>query len=119
MDLGWFELALNVRNLERALAFYDNLGFRRVAGSLENRAIVIQSGDCRIALYEGHISENLINLRGGDLRMIAASLADRGLPFEKGPFVGDDGSAAALLRDPDGNAIYFVTHPGEKKQGPS
>ena len=39
----------------------------------------------------------------------------KGLTFEKGPLLERDKSAAAILRDPDGNAIFFNTAPGETK----
>jgi catechol 2,3-dioxygenase-like lactoylglutathione lyase family enzyme len=113
MNLGRFELALNVADLKASLIFYRRLGFNQIDGSEESGASAIQSGNCRIALYEGYIAENLINFRGGDIPAIAERARTEGLTFEKEPFSGPDGSMGALIHDPDGNAIYFVSHPDE------
>lgn len=113
MNLGRFELALNVADLTASLNFYQKLGFHQIDGSEESGAVVIQSGECRIALYAGHIAENLINFRGGNIPAIAEKARTEGLTFEKEPFFGADGGMGALIRDPDGNAVYFVSHPNE------
>lgn len=113
MQLGRFELALNVADLNASLTFYSRLGFTQIDGSEHSGVAVIRSGNCRIALYQGHIAENLINFRGGDISAIDQQARAEGLTFEKKPFSAPDGSMGALLRDPDGNAIYFVSHPGE------
>ena len=116
INLGRFELCLQVADIERSLGFHTKLGFHPVAGGAEHGVIVIRSGDCRIGLYQGHIAENLLNFRGGNIAEIARQAEASGLEFEKPPSVGGDGSTGALLRDPDGNAVYFVSHPEE--QGP-
>jgi len=113
MNLGHFELALNVADLNASLAFYRGLGFSQIEGSEESGVAVIESANCRIVLYRGYIAENLINFRGGDIPVIAERARTAGLIFEKEPFSGLDGSMGALLRDPDVNAIYFVSHPNE------
>lgn len=113
MELGRFELSLNVADLDASLDFYLKLGFSKVAGSKASGNVVVESGNCRIALYRGYIAENLINFRGAEIPAIAEKVRSQGLSFEKEPFSGSDGSMGALMRDPDGNAIYFVSHPGE------
>jgi ATP-dependent Clp protease ATP-binding subunit ClpC len=59
--LGSFQLALNVAHLAASFAFYSKLGFVAVAGEQTDRAIVMQNGLCRIALYQGYIAENRLN----------------------------------------------------------
>jgi catechol 2,3-dioxygenase-like lactoylglutathione lyase family enzyme len=113
MNLGRFELALNVADLNASLTFYRKLSFNQIEGSEESGVAVIQSGNCRIALYKGYIAENLINFRGGNILAIAERARTEGLTFEKEPFSGPDGSMGALIRDLDGNAVYFVSHPDE------
>ncbi len=115
LDLGWFELCLSVADIRRSLGFYEKLGFRRVAGNLDEGHVVIQQGDCRLALYQGYLDGNLLNFRGGDVFAIADALKRRGLAFKRDAFAESDGSAGALLEDPDGNEIYFVFHPGETR----
>ena len=60
MNLGRFELCLQVADIERSLGFYTKLGFHPVAGGAEHRVVVIRSGDYRIGLHQGHIAENLL-----------------------------------------------------------
>lgn len=113
MKLGRFELCLKAANLDASVSFYLKLGFTQVGGNRSIGVIVLESGNCRIGLYEGHIAENLLNFRGGDIPALAERVRAEGLAFEKEPFAGPDGSMAALLRDPGGNAVYFVSHSDE------
>jgi catechol 2,3-dioxygenase-like lactoylglutathione lyase family enzyme len=95
MNLGRFELCLQVADIERSLGFYTKLGFHPVASGAEHGVVVIRSGDCRIGLRQGHIAENLLNFRGGNMAEIAREAKASGLEFEKPPFVG--GMAAWVL----------------------
>lgn len=113
MNLGRFELCLQVSDISLSLDFYTKLDFHLIDGSVEEGVVVIRNGDCRIGLYQGHITENLLNFRGGDIAEIGRQAETLGLKFEKPPFSASDGSMGALLRDPDGNAVYLVSHPGE------
>src|SRR5690606_14008059 len=79
LDLGWFEMCLNVADLSRSIEFYRKLGFRTVSENRGAGFAVIVNGDARLALYEGHIDGNLLNFRGGDVFAIAAELKRRGL----------------------------------------
>ena len=113
MNLGRFELCLQVADINSSLNFYTKLGFHAIDGSVEHGVVVIRNGDCRIGLSQGHIAENLLNFRGGDIAEIGRQAETLGLTFEKPPFTAIDGSMGALLRDPDGNAVYLVSHPDE------
>src|SRR5512140_999199 len=53
LNLGWFEVSLDVKDIKRSLAFYQALGFQIVDGSIEKRNVTLQKADCRIALYQG------------------------------------------------------------------
>lgn len=113
MELGRFELCLQVADVRRSLDFYSKLGFQAVGGDLDQGVIVVENGDCRLGLYQQYIAENLLSFRGGDIEEIARTAHGHRLEFEKQPFTASDGTTAALLRDPDGNAIYLIAHPGE------
>jgi hypothetical protein len=65
-------------------------------------------------LYAGHIDSNLLNFRGGDVFAIAAELKKRGLEFSQDAYREADGSMGAIMKDPDGNVIYFNTFPEEQ-----
>jgi catechol 2,3-dioxygenase-like lactoylglutathione lyase family enzyme len=114
MFLGNFELCLNVKDLRIALEFYETLGFKRVGGNVADGWAIIEASNCRVGLYEGHIDSNLINFRGGDVFALASELKRRGLEFSQDAYREPDGSAGAILSDPDGNVIYFNTFPEEQ-----
>jgi len=115
MDLGWCDVCLNCKDVSASRDFYAMLGFRVVEGKIEEGWQVMTNDDLRLGLYHGHIPEAMLNFRGGDVFAIAEALQAKGLTFEKGPLLERDKSAAAILRDPDGNAIFFNTAPGETK----
>ncbi|UCE28306.1 MAG: hypothetical protein JSW52_06065 [Candidatus Coatesbacteria bacterium] len=112
--MGRFEYCLNVKDVRKSLDFYRKLGFKQTGGNLNENWVTIKHGDCTLSLYQGHIDENLLNFRGGDVYAVATYLKSQGLELVKDAFTEDDGSAAAEIRDPDGNIIYFNTFPGEE-----
>jgi catechol 2,3-dioxygenase-like lactoylglutathione lyase family enzyme len=120
MELGWFEVSLDVKDIERSLAFYRTLGFEIVDRAGEGRVATVQKGDCRIGLYQGFLdpAETQLVFWQGDVEAIAGALESRGLTFERGPAQGDGGGTGAILRDPDGHPIYFVNMPGVTREGP-
>ena len=112
-DLGWFELCLNVAELAASVDFYERLGLELVGGAPDEGWAVLQQGNLRLALYEGHIERNLLNFRGAEVFALTETLEARGLRLSRPAEHESDGSAAAELIDPDGNVIYLNTHPGE------
>lgn len=115
LDIGWFELCLNVSSLATSLEFYKKLGFHSIAEYLEDRFAIVSNGDLRIGLFEGHIKTNMLNFRGADVFKVAVELDRRGFALKQNAHYESDGSASAELIDPDGNVIYFNTFPGETK----
>jgi len=111
--LGHFELALKVADVSVSLAFYLKLGFHLAEGNSKDGVVVVQNGVCRIALYQGRLAENSLNFRGEDVSVITEQLQASGVEFTKPPFTDAKGGTAALLHDPDGNAIYLGSDPGE------
>ena len=67
-------------------------------------------------LFQGHIDENLINFRGGDIEAIAEELTARGIELTMPVRRHPDGSWNAEVRDPDGNSIFFTTFPEERER---
>jgi catechol 2,3-dioxygenase-like lactoylglutathione lyase family enzyme len=118
MDLGWYEFSLDVKDVERSCDFYGKLGFELVGSAFEHGVATVQRGNCRIGLYQGRAPETTLMFWQGDVEAIAADLTAKGLRFERGPAVDDKG-VGALLRDPDGLAIYFVNIRGKTRNGPA
>jgi len=121
MELGWFELSLDVKDIARTRDFYRKLGFDVAGTAAEGRVVVMQKADCRICLYEGVLdpAETQLIFWQGDVEAIARDLESKGLRFEKAPSRGDGGGVGALLRDPDGRPIYFINVPGVARLGSS
>lgn len=117
MDLGDFEIGFGVQDIGRSIDFYQKLGFELVEGSIKERAVTLQNRDCRIALYQGHgVDPVFLNFREGDVLGIARELEGRGVAFDKPAFTVADGGAGALVKDPDGNVVYFCSHPGATRR---
>jgi len=116
MDLGEHYPCLNVRNLQRSIEFYQKLDFKIVEDHRSENWAVLQHNNMALCLYEGHIENNLINFRGGDIEAIHKEAAARGIPFSKPAKKHEDGSWNAEVIDPDGNVIFFNTYPEEREQ---
>jgi catechol 2,3-dioxygenase-like lactoylglutathione lyase family enzyme len=122
INMGKFFLCLNVRDVKRSLAFYRKLGLTQVGGVVEEGWAMLGYHNLCLGLYQGHIEQNLLNFRGGDVFAIAAELKARGFKFKKeAEREADaareaDGSDGAWLEDPDGNLIYFNTHADEREE---
>jgi catechol 2,3-dioxygenase-like lactoylglutathione lyase family enzyme len=119
MEFGWFEVSLDVKDIDRTRDFYETLGFDVVGQAAEGRVVTLQKADCRICLYQGVLDppETQLIFWQGDVEAIAKDLTSKGVCFEKQPSTGDGDGIGALLRDPDGRPIYFVNVPGVTRQG--
>ena len=115
INLGRFELCLNVKDINQSIDFYKKLGFEIVARDSASIWATVKYGNTMVALYRGCISKNILNFRGSDVFAVANALKESGLKFKRGPEIEEDGSAGAVIEDPDGNVIYFNTHPDEKE----
>jgi len=113
-DLGTCTVCFNVRDVRRSSEFYAKLGFRVTAGDLAENWLVMEHGNLRLGLFQGHIESNLLNFRGGDVFAIARQLEAQGLKLRTPAQVEPDSSAGATIADPDGNLIYFNTAPDEQ-----
>jgi len=112
MDLGWFETSLDVKDIAASVAFYEKLGFQHVEGALELKTVTLNRGDCRLALFQGHLDppQTQLIFWQGDVETIARDLAGKGLSFARGPSKSKDGESA-LLMDPDGHPLFFINMP--------
>ena len=116
MDLGENFPCLNVRDLTRSVEFYLKLDFKLIEDQRSKGWCVLQHNNMALCLFQGHLTENLINFRGGDIDAIYKEATARGLEFERPALLHSDGSWNASMRDPDGNCIFFNTFPDERKE---
>jgi len=113
MKLGKCQVCLKVKDLATSMKFYGQLGFTRIGGKPEHGWCLMHHGDCVIGLYVKDLPRNLLTFRGGDVFGIEKDLKAIGISFRRPAHYGPDGSAAAMLEDPDGNLIFLNTAPGE------
>jgi len=116
MNIGYIELCLNVKDLQKSLDFYHKLGFEDVSVFLKEKWAILQYSENILGLFEGHIQENCLNFRGGNVKKLIEEFDHLGIPFESVPVLNDDGSGSAFLRDPDGNLLFFDTAPEELEE---
>ena len=116
MDLGEYHPCLNVQDLTRSIDFYQKLDFTIIGDHRSENWAVLRHSNMILCLFQGHIDENLINFRGGDVEAIYSEAASRGLKFTEPAHLEPDGSSSAEIRDPDGNVVYFNTFPVEREQ---
>ncbi len=114
MDLGRFELDLEVKDLDKSLDFYQKLGFVISGGDKARGWVMLEHGNLILGLFCGHLPGNVLNFRGGNILALAEELKRRGIKLSDDARVEPDGSAGAWLTDPDGNLIYLNSFPGEK-----
>ena len=109
MDLGYFEISLDVKDIGRSQAFYESLGFELIDGAAEIRTVTLQKGDCRLGLYQGHLDPARTQLIfwQGDVAAITREVEAAGIGFFREPR-SDEGGTAFMLLDPDGHPVFVI-----------
>ena len=122
VQLGNFSVSLAVKDLKASRAFYEKLGFRRVAGDASKGWLVLRNGDARIGLFQGIIPRNSLTFNPGwdgsgqplarfqDVREIQEALRAQGLVPAPAADPSSSGPAFFMLVDPDGNPILVDQH---------
>ncbi|HTP77339.1 MAG TPA: VOC family protein [Rhizomicrobium sp.] len=111
MELGWFEVALNVSDLARSRAFYEAVGFEAHGDSAENGVAALYKDDCSVTLYQGHLDPARPQLIfwQGDVRAIARAFEAANIEFFRPLKTDAEGGGAFMLRDPDGHPVFFIS----------
>lgn len=121
MELGAFSVSLTVRDLQKSIAFYEDLGFSKFGGSEDYGYAIMKYGEHLIGLFQGMFERNMLTFNPGwdqsagevspftDVREIKAHLAAKGheITQEQG---GAEGPASFVVTDPDGNPILIDQH---------
>jgi lactoylglutathione lyase len=128
VDLGNFSTSLAVKDIRASVAFYEKLGFTKVAGDLEQKWIVLKSGTTKIGLFQGMFPRNTLTFNPGwnsekealkefqDVREIQRVLKARGITFQVEADEKSEGPAFFSISDPDGNPILVDQHVGRPKR---
>ena len=117
---GLCHLALKVRDVQRAAAFYADIFGMTVAWAPDAENVYLTSGSDSLALHQdrdvgaGGALDHLGFLVASPdaVHAAAAALEARQVPIATPPRVHRDGSVSCYCRDPDGNLIQILYLPG-------
>jgi catechol 2,3-dioxygenase-like lactoylglutathione lyase family enzyme len=113
--IGWFEFALDVKDIARSEAFYRKLGFEVVIRETKGTRVTLENGECRVGLYQGHLNPTGPQLIfwQGDNFALGRELEGKGPVWDRGPSRNaDNGHSAGGIYDPEGRFLYFINIPG-------
>ena len=113
---------LLTKDYDKARAFFESkLGFTFV--SLDQFALVMRAGESRIRIVRmpdfTPLQSTVLGWEVRNIESVVAWLAQRGVEFEKYPFVADKergiwtapgGDRVAWFKDPDGNVLSVAQH---------
>jgi catechol 2,3-dioxygenase-like lactoylglutathione lyase family enzyme len=117
---GLRHVALRVRDVRAAAAFYREAFGMRVVWEPDASNVYLSSGDDNLALHEAadvtpdgaldHLG--FVVATADDVHALAAAFAARGVPIARPPRTHRDGSVSFYCRDPDGNLVQVLWLPG-------
>ncbi|QNL22194.1 VOC family protein [Hyphobacterium sp. CCMP332] len=122
MKLGAFSISLSVKDINKSKEFYETLGFKVYAGSLEQNYLIMKNEDSLIGLFQGMFENNILTFNPGwdsnashlddfdDIRSIQKQLKEKGIKLESEADENSNGPASLSILDPDGNAILIDQH---------
>lgn len=122
MKLGAFSLSISVKDIQTSKAFYETLGFKKFAGTIEEKYLIMKNENTLIGLFEGMFKGNLITFNPGwdqeantlstfdDVRTIQKHLKSNGIQMIQEIDEKTTGPANCMVVDPDGNTILIDQH---------
>jgi predicted lactoylglutathione lyase len=122
MKLGAFSISLSVKDITASKQFYENLGFKVFAGSLEKKYLIMKNENALIGLFQGMFENNILTFNPGwdesankieafdDVREIQRHLKQQGIPLVTEADEKTTGPACLIVTDPDGNTILIDQH---------
>jgi len=117
---GLRHVALRVRDVRAAAAFYADTFGMRVVWAPDADNVYLSSGDDNLALHQtpGVHADGALDHLGfvvaapEDVHSAAAALRARNVPLVHEPRTHRDGSVSCYCRDPDGNLVQILYLPG-------
>ena len=121
MNLGAFSVSLNVKDIQKSQAFYENLGFEVFGGNIEMNYLIMKNGNALIGLFQGMFKENILTFNPGwdesgstlpeftDVRQIQEKLKSEGIELSSEVQTAS-GAGSLMTTDPDGNVIMLDQH---------
>ena len=117
MKLGAFSISLDVEDLARSKAFYEQLGFEVAGGEEDENWLILKNEGAVIGLFQGMFEGNILTFNPGltqnaeqtsdftDVRDVQASLRAAGVELDEETDADATGPAHIVLTDPDGNRV--------------
>jgi hypothetical protein len=65
MKLGAFSISLNVKDLNVSKQFYENLGFKALAGGIEKKYLIMKNENALVGLFQGMFQGNILTFNPG------------------------------------------------------
>jgi predicted enzyme related to lactoylglutathione lyase len=122
MKLGAFSVSLNVGDIHKSKAFYEDLGFQVFGGDITQNWIIMKNESCIIGLFQGMFEKNILTFNPGwdenaqnlesftDIRDIQKQLREKGMRILSEADETSQGPAHFIIEDPDGNQILIDQH---------
>lgn len=122
MKLGCFSVSLAVKDIQASFAFYENLGFTKFHGDMEQGWLILSNGNTKIGLFQGMFEKNMMTFNPGwdgnaqavedytDVRDIQKNLKAAGVELASEADETTSGPASFMVMDPDGNPILIDQH---------
>lgn len=122
MELGGFSLSLAVKDLEKSIEFYQNIGFSVFHDNRAHGYAILKSASVNIGLFQGMFPNNIMTFNPGwdenaqpvenftDVREIQKALKAKGIQLQSEVDESGSGPGSIMLTDPDGNQILFDQH---------
>lgn len=115
-------MSLSVKDLAVSKEFYEKLGFKVFAGSMESNYLIMKNENALIGLFQGMFQGNILTFNPGwdenannldsfdDIRSIQKQLKQSGVSLTSEADETTEGPASLTLTDPDGNVILLDQH---------
>ncbi|MGP9040041.1 VOC family protein [Cytobacillus kochii] len=122
MKLGAFSISLNVKDIHRSKAFYEDLGFKTLGGDINQNWLILKNEQTVIGLFQGMFEKNALTFNPGwdnnaenlgdftDVRELQKELKEKGVKLIQEADESTEGPAFITLEDPDGNPILIDQH---------
>ncbi|WP_347922624.1 VOC family protein [Pontimicrobium sp. SW4] len=122
MKLGAFSVSLTVKDIKRSKLFYEQLGFIKFGGDLEQNWLIMKNGTATIGIFQGMFDQNILTFNPGwdgnanklksftDVRDIQKELKTKGFTMITEVDETTSGPASFVIVDPDGNPILVDQH---------
>jgi len=122
MKLGAFSVSLTVKDIKLSKLFYEQLGFKKFGGDIEQNWMIMKNGSTTIGLFQGMFDQNILTFNPGwdgnanklksftDVRDIQKDLKTKGFTMITEADETTSGPASFVIVDPDGNPILVDQH---------